>query len=94
MISLVNTYQVLPTCLVLCLAMDIGMNKRSPLSCRAWDLGGGAPGTLWGTCWRICWGVCWKSPAWAPLWDSLTQQVILTHPNVQDTLVESRYHLY
>lgn len=44
MISLVNTYQVLPTCLVLCLAMDIGMNKRSPLSCRAWDLGGGLLG--------------------------------------------------
>lgn len=39
MISLVNTYQVLPTCLVLCLAMGIGMNKRSPLPCRASDLG-------------------------------------------------------
>lgn len=35
MINLVNTYQVLPTCLVLCPAMGIGMNKISPLPCRA-----------------------------------------------------------
>lgn len=40
MINLVNTYKGLPTCLVLCPAMDTGMNKRSPLSCRASSLVG------------------------------------------------------
>lgn len=40
MINLVNTYKGLPTCLVLCQAMDTGMNKRSPLSYRASSLVG------------------------------------------------------